>query len=95
MIGAESKGDSLLITLTSDKPWKGKLFLDHNRFKDNMNLPLDWPRINQFPQWFSAESTREYTLTDLTSKEKSNKTGEQLNAGVSLELTGEKRLVIF
>jgi hypothetical protein len=94
-VGAEQIGDTLLLTIKSDKPWKGKLFFDHDRFKDNMKLPMDWPRINQFPQWYSVDNTHEYNVTNSTDKVKSNKTGEQLKAGISLELTGEKKFVVF
>jgi hypothetical protein len=55
-LGAEQKGDSLLITLRSSEPWKGKLYFDYSRFKENMKLPIDWPRINQFPEWFTVKT---------------------------------------
>ena len=32
-LGAEQKGDSLLITINSESPWNGKLFVDKNRYK--------------------------------------------------------------
>jgi hypothetical protein len=27
-----------------------------------MRLPIDWPRINQFPEWFTVEADRGYDV---------------------------------
>lgn len=52
-LGAEQKGDTLYISVKSTKKWEGKLFFDKARHKTEMNMPLDWPRINQFSEWFA------------------------------------------
>ncbi|MEM9676200.1 MAG: hypothetical protein AAF992_26655, partial [Bacteroidota bacterium] len=51
-LGAVREGDDLLLSLTTDQPWEGKLMFDSPRHQTVMNLPTDWPRINQFPEWF-------------------------------------------
>ena len=53
-IGAVRDGDKLFISLAADQPWTGKLLFDQPRHKTHMHLPLDYPRINQFPEWFSV-----------------------------------------
>ncbi|MDW8308846.1 MAG: alpha/beta hydrolase family protein [Verrucomicrobiales bacterium] len=50
--GAVREGNRLFVTLESDQPWQGKLIFDRPRHKEHMRLPLDYPRINQFPEWF-------------------------------------------
>ena len=45
LLGAEQKGDSLLITLKSAQPWQGKLYFDYPRSKENMKLPMDYPGL--------------------------------------------------
>jgi hypothetical protein len=95
LLGAEQKGDSLLITIASGEPWTGKLYFDKARFKENMNLPMDWPRINQFPEWFTVQKDRDYQLVDITAESVTNQKGDQLLSGLALELANEKKLIIF
>jgi hypothetical protein len=61
-----------------------------------MRLPLDWPRINQFPEWFTAEPNRTYTIQNVSSGARVSYTGQALQAGipVTLQPDAEVRLVI-
>ena len=53
---------------------------------------MDWPRINQFPEWFTVESDREYDLRDTSLDTRNVYSGRQLHEGVHLELSaGEQR----
>ena len=96
IFGAIQDGDCLKIALRAEKPWQGKLIFDVTRHKTIMNLPLDWPRINQFPEWFTVQPDKTYTVTDLSANSKQTCTGKQLQAGISIILqpTTEKHLVI-
>lgn len=95
LLGSEQKGDSLLITIESGEPWTGKLYFDKERFKENMNLPIDWPRINQFSEWFTIKKEGDYQLVDIASKEVKNHKGDQLLQGIELNLTEEKKLILY
>lgn len=95
LLGAEQKGDSLLITLKSDEPWEGKLFFDKSRHKENMKLPVDWPRINQFPEWTTIVKDRDYQLIDISEKEMKPLKGADLLQGVELKLVDEKKLILY
>ncbi|MBM1108225.1 hypothetical protein JQC67_18880 [Aurantibacter crassamenti] len=86
-IGAVLKEDDLLISLTLDKDWTGILKFDTPRHKTIMNMPFDWPRINQFPEWFTVEKGRNYDLTNYTTKNQQIFTNQQLSDGVPLSLT--------
>jgi hypothetical protein len=48
-------------------------------------LPVNYPRLNEWPEWWTVEPTRQYrvTLADGAEREYS---GEQLAAGFSLDL---------
>ncbi|MCG8307112.1 MAG: hypothetical protein MI975_06930 [Cytophagales bacterium] len=94
-LGAEQKGDSLFVSIRSEQAWKGKLYFDKRRFKENMNLPIDWPRINQFPEWFTARPAEAYQFVDFDQKTTGRFYGRDLIDGVDLELEGEKRLLVF
>jgi hypothetical protein len=54
-IGAVRDGEVLYLSVSADEPWQGKLLFDLPRHRTHMRLPLDYPRINQFPEWFTAE----------------------------------------
>jgi hypothetical protein len=47
-------------------------------------LPLDYPRINQFPEWFVAEAERRYTIAG--GGDARTVTGKEMQDGVPLEL---------
>jgi hypothetical protein len=53
---------SVQVFLAADWPWSGKLRFDRTRHRDQMYLPLDYPRINQFPEWFIVSSVQKYEV---------------------------------
>lgn len=61
--GAAREGGNLCISIIAAQPWKGRLIFDKQRHKLNMRLPLDYPRINQFPEWFTAQAGTRYEVT--------------------------------
>jgi hypothetical protein len=62
-LGASREPDgSLKVFLATDWPWSGKLRFDRPRHSAPMYLPLDYPRINQFPEWFTASPTLRYEV---------------------------------
>jgi Acetyl xylan esterase (AXE1) len=56
-------GGGVGVVLSADWPWSGTLRFDRPRHAVGMYLPFDYPRINQFPEWFTAAATHEYELT--------------------------------
>lgn len=94
LFGAETKGDTLLVAITADKPWEGKLTFDRKRHKEILNLPIDYPRINQFPEWFVAEREKEYQLISSNAKLNGKYTGTELIEGIPVKLNGEEPLFI-
>jgi hypothetical protein len=94
VLGAVEKGDTLILSITSDLPWTGKLFFDNKRFTENMGLPMDWPRINQFPEWFTVDLRGEYTMMDVRENERQNLSGTDLVKGVELATDGQKKMIV-
>lgn len=84
--GAEFKNGKLYITLTSEKDWQGKLSLDYVRHKETLHLPIDYPRINQFPEWYTVILEKEYKMINRTQKSRQKFTGNELMHGVNLTL---------
>ena len=61
-LGAVRDGDGIAISVSADTPWSGRLVFDRPRSKENLRLPIDWPRINQFPEWFTVDADGSYEV---------------------------------
>jgi hypothetical protein len=94
ILGAEQNGDQVYFVLTSEKDWEGKLIFDAQRHKTIFNLPIDYPRINQFPEWFTAEEGKEYSIISSKKELSRNYTGKQLLEGIPVQLKPNEQLVI-
>jgi hypothetical protein len=94
-LGAEQKGDTLFISLQTDGPWAGKLYVDKKRHQTNMNMPLDWPRINQFPEWFVANSNDIYRLMEVDGTEMSEFRGLELLSGIELNIESSQQFALI
>ncbi|MCX7887101.1 MAG: hypothetical protein N3B01_07615 [Verrucomicrobiae bacterium] len=85
-IGAVRKGQRLIVSLTAERAWKGRLIFDRPRHKTNMRLPLDYPRINQFPEWFTVQDGKHYRVGDRSFS------GKELAEGITVELEPDREL---
>jgi len=83
-IGSEFKNGKLFISITSDTAWKGKLIFDYKRYQEILHLPIDYPRINQFPEWFTLTDQMNYQIIDYNKKLKTKITGKELRNGIEL-----------
>jgi hypothetical protein len=53
---------SLFLSLSGEWPWSVTLRFDRPRHKTVMHLPFDYPRINQFPEWFTVDPLAKYEV---------------------------------
>ena len=60
---AVDKNGVLKLYFHFDEPWEGKLIFDQPRHKVFMKMPMDYPRINQFPEWFTVDKDASYRVT--------------------------------
>ena len=86
VFGAVQEGNTLYLCITAKKDWKGKLVFDIPRHKTFMKLPIDWPRINQFPEWFTVQSETRYSVHDITTGKKQAYKGKELHEGLKLSV---------
>jgi len=94
-LGAVQDQGRLCVSVSADKPWSGKLYFDRPRHRLHMKLPMDYPRINQFPEWFTVDPLQTYTVGDLASPAAKTYAGKKLLSGLSIELTaGEERRIV-
>jgi hypothetical protein len=85
-VAAEMDGDTLWIAIKADTPWEGRLIFDQPRHRSILNLPIDWPRINQFPEWFTIEADTEYQVQKKEDQRLQKITSGDLSDGLPLEI---------
>ncbi len=61
-LGGVMQDDTLHLQLSADWPWQGKIHFDIARHQEHLNMPDDYPRINQFPEWFTVNLDSEYKI---------------------------------
>lgn len=87
--GAVRNGRGLKLSLATSEPWAGRLVFDRPRHTEYMKLPLDYTRINQFPEWFTADAKKKYRVTTFgDSKTSKVHRGVELLEGLPVELRG-------
>ncbi len=89
VFGAERVGGELCLAIRAEEPWRGVLLFDPPRHKTIMKLPIDWPRINQFPEWFTVEEGESYTVEDVDAGSSRRYSGGQMQKGVEVQLKGD------
>jgi hypothetical protein len=90
-LGAVREGDTIRVVVSAEQPWSGTLIFDRPRHAENLRLPVDWPRINQFPEWFTVEAGRSYQVREGAGKPQT-RTGAQLSAGYPVTLGANSKL---
>lgn len=83
-VGAVLENGVLSVLVAADQPWDGRLMFDIPRHKTNMHLPLDYPRINQFPEWFTVDLQRVYEIVPAGGAT-AQRTGAELRAGLAVQ----------
>jgi hypothetical protein len=94
IIGAEKSGDETYIIITAEKEWQGKVVFDSQRHKTILNLPIDYPRINQFPEWFTAKEGEDYSIVSSNKLVSGKYSHQQLLSGISLKLAAGEQLIV-
>lgn len=85
-LGAIRTSNGLKITMTSEAGWKGKLKFDVKRHKTMMHYPVDYPRINQFQEWFTVDDSKKYSITNMSSNKTFVLSGKALSKGWGVEV---------
>jgi len=93
-VGAEQgDGGKLCVVVKSDWPWTGKLLFDRPRHRDYLHMPEDYPRLNQFPEWFTVDADKTYQV--VVGDQKAKKlSGKALIAGLAVTTAKGKPLRI-
>ncbi|MCA9229874.1 MAG: hypothetical protein KDA57_04430 [Planctomycetales bacterium] len=92
-LGAVPSEEGICLSLAADKPWRGRLAFDVPRHRKYTNLPLDYPRINQFPEWFVVDEEARYEVR-VGDGHVEMLTGMELSQGWSIELKNSQPVQI-
>lgn len=94
-VGASREGDTLELFLSAEADWEGRLRFDAPRHRLLLNLPLNWPRINQFsPQWTVVQADALYTLENAGTGQSTEHGGAELQQGIPLTLAAGAELTL-
>ena len=85
----EDKG-VLNVIVVSEWVWEGRLRFDIPRHREYFNMPFDYPRLNQFPEWFTIEKEKFY-IVSLGGEDKKISATELLD-GIPLSLPANGRV---
>jgi hypothetical protein len=92
IIGAERDAQGRLqVAVSAKRDWTGRIRFDVPRHRVNLKLPLDWPRINQFPEWFTVDPDQRYQVRNIQQGRTQTYLGQALHNGLALTVSaGEK-----
>jgi hypothetical protein len=91
--GVEEGGGCLVLWAASSQDWTGSLVLDQPRHRDFYNMPYDYARLNEWPEWFTASAGTAYRVTDGQGAT-TTQDGQALITGVPLTLVAGQPQVI-
>lgn len=90
LFGAVEKDGNLFLSLHTEEEWEGLIKFDFSRSEHTMNLPLDYPRINQFPEWFVVSNDKEYRLDFTGDNREEVLKGKILKAGIPIKIDADR-----
>lgn len=92
LLGGAHDGDCLVLWASTSQEWQGRLVLDRPRHRDFQNMPYDYPRLNKWPEWFTADTRLSYSVTDSQGSTETY-SGQTLVDGLPISLTpGQERV---
>lgn len=86
-LGAIPDGDGILLVLECDQPWEGRIQFDVPRHQYVFNMPVNYPRLNEWPEWYTVELDRLYVVT--VDGEEMIRSGGELAQGLPIQISGQ------
>lgn len=86
-LGAVTDGDGVLVVVESDSPWEGRIRFDVPRHQYVFNMPINYPRLNEWPEWYTVELDQLYTVT--INGDEMIQSGGELARGLPIHTEGQ------
>jgi hypothetical protein len=77
----------MAIVVATGEDWNGRLVFDRPRHATNLRLPLNYPRLNEWPEWFAVQAGASYHVGDVLTGRASIVDAAVLSDGLPLALT--------
>jgi len=84
----------LLISLATEWYFNGRLRFDRPRHRSDFHMPMDYPRINQFPEWFTVDRDQDYLVSRDGGRPQQVKGRDLLDLPVMLEKGESTRIMV-
>jgi hypothetical protein len=92
-IGAVKTDRGVKVVIHAPTGWKGKIRFESPRHAEKMHMPVDYPRINQFQEWFTIDETKQYKVVSSVKKQYIV-SGKDLKDGVSVIVKSGETVVL-
>ena len=86
MLGSTRDAGCLIVVVASTRDWHGRMIFDAPRHRLHIGLPLNYPRLNEWPEWFVAEPERRYRVDDSSQGLQDIYDGTVMMDGLELQL---------
>ncbi len=93
-LGAKATDKGIKVSIFPEIAWEGILKFDYPRHREIFNLPMDYPRINQLPEWFTVERDQQYELIFKNTGDTKRVSGTDLVEGISISSTSGEAIFI-
>jgi hypothetical protein len=93
LLGGARDGECIVLWANTNKDWTGRLVLDRPRHRDFNHMPYDYARLNKWLEWFTADASLAYSVSDNQGAPETV-SGQELIDGMPITLTtGQERVM--
>ncbi|MBS1829836.1 MAG: hypothetical protein JST93_31340 [Acidobacteria bacterium] len=92
-LGAVRDGQSVNLLIQADAPWQGQLRFDIPRHREHWNMASNYPRLNEWPEWFTVEPGQTYNVS-INNQPPKQYFGFELRTGLPLTIPAGQRTTI-
>lgn len=82
------------LAVATNERWQGRLRFDLPRHRTIWRMPLEYPRLNEAPEWYVVEPAETYRVTDLDTDRTWTYSGQELAEGIPVTLGGDRPSVL-
>jgi hypothetical protein len=93
-LSAQTTRRGIRVMIAADSGWSGQLRFDIARHKQYMHMPVDYPRINQFPEWFTVDTFKRYRIRNRATGEVLIFQGSALSRGIPVSLSAGTEMLL-
>lgn len=91
-LGAVREGDAIRLSLSADADWEGRILFDVRRHERYFRLPVNYARLNEFPEWFTVVPDKTYKVQ--IGAKKSQGPGFELAQGLPVTVRAGQTILV-